>query len=140
MAPLPPRILVIDDSADLLRILDIVLSDEGFVVDLAPSAKAATELLLTTRPDLIICDLGTVDIGNFRVLSVLDANEKTRGTPVLFCTASDARRIGPALAAFNRPETAVLYKPFDLDDLLAHVVRLCRVRRSGAFAEAESRR
>lgn len=140
MAPSPPRILVIDDSVDLLQLLEIFLSSEGFIVDLAPSAAAAKELLLTTRPDLVICDLSITEVGNFRVLTLLDAGEKTRGTPVLICTATDERRVGPALAALNRPATEVLYKPFDLDDLLARTVRLCRVGREDEFAEACARR
>lgn len=125
MPPAPCRILVIEDDDDICQLFDILLSSEGYVVDCASSAEAVHALLATTRPDLVICDLGIAGLADFGILGLLDADDKQHGIPVLFCTAWDPRVVTSRLAALGRPRTEVVAKPFDLDALLGTIDRGC---------------
>lgn len=127
MLSTPAHILVIDAEDDLCAFFESLLSSEGYVVDCAPSAAAVHDLLATTRPDLVISDLGWTSDGraDFGILALLDASEQHHGLPVLFCTAWDARDMAPQVAALGRPHTALLAKPFDLDVLLGAIARGC---------------
>jgi DNA-binding response OmpR family regulator len=118
MPSMPYRILVIDDDDDLCRLFAALLSSEGYVVDCASSVAAVRQLLATTRPDLVLCDLGIRGLADFGILALLDADAKHLGIPVLFCTGWDERVVADHLTALGRPRTALIAKPFDLDALL----------------------
>lgn len=130
MPPTPYHILVIDADDGLCAFFDTLLSNEGYIVDCAPSAAAVPALLATTQPDLIISDLGCgrEGQGDFEILALLDADAKHCGLLVLFCTAWDERVLTPLVAALGRPHTALLAKPFDLDALLGAIARGCAGR------------
>ena len=56
-----PRILVIDDEAQIRRFLDIGLRAEGYEVLLAATAAEGLALAATQSPDLVILDIGLPD-------------------------------------------------------------------------------
>ena len=117
------RTIVIDDSPAYLGFMEVLLHGEGFCVQAAQSIEAARELLLTTRPDLIISDVRMPGSGAFGVLDLVDADDKTRTIPLLFCTGA-VQEIEDAAERLTRARTDVLFKPFDIDDLLARIARL----------------
>jgi DNA-binding response OmpR family regulator len=122
----PRQLLLVEDDPDLQRLLTLVLTDAGYLIDAAGSAAAARELLLTTRPDLVIADFSLHALPYDALLALIDGDAKTRGTPVLFCTARAPHEVAPLLATRPRAATALLYKPFELTDLLDQVVQLWR--------------
>ena len=121
-------IVVIDDTPHVLAFLEYFLRAEGFDVAAVGVATDADAAFAYRRPDLIISDLTMWGGAGRALLDLLDGDEKMRGTPVLWCTASvpDARGVA-ALPA--RDSTAVLLKPFDIDDLLLCVARLSNQER-----------
>ncbi|HVB84744.1 MAG TPA: response regulator, partial [Rhodanobacteraceae bacterium] len=56
-----PRVLVIDDEAQIRRFLDIGLRAEGYQVLLAATAAEGLAQAATQSPDLVILDLGLPD-------------------------------------------------------------------------------
>ena len=115
------KILVVEDNDDLRSLLLDVLEDADFEVMAARNGAEALELGHAFRPDAIILDL---------MMPVMDGPaflERRRQTPwltavpVLVLTAHPfVHRVLDGLAP-----TAVLRKPYDLDDLLAAVHGLC---------------
>ncbi|MFN8559886.1 MAG: response regulator [Dehalococcoidia bacterium] len=117
------HILVVDDSAEFLAFMQAMLDAEGFGVDIAADFGAARRLLSTRRPDLVISDVRLPGVEPFGILDVLAASDQMRGVPVLFCTAG-VEEVRAAADRLNREGVAVLFKPFDIDDLFQQIACL----------------
>lgn len=113
-------ILVVDDEAALLDVLDAYLRDEGFVVLRAADGRAAVDIALAERPDLVLLDL------NLPVLSGLEAFREIRAhldVPVIMLTARGAevdRVVGLELGADD-----YVSKPYSPREVVARVKRYC---------------
>lgn len=119
------RILVVDDSLEYLSFMETLLTGEGFEVTVASSIGAARNHLRDGLPDVIISDVRMPDLPPFGVLDLLEADARTRDLPVLFCTGAE-QEVESAAERLKRPRTDVLFKPFDIEELLARVARLAK--------------
>jgi two-component system response regulator MprA len=116
-----PRLLVVEDDADLRSLLRRGLVEEGFeVTAVADGASALTEA--EQWPDALIVDIGLPDADGRDVCQALRA----RGVdaPVLFLTARDA--ISDRLAGFGAGGDDYLVKPFHFGELVARLRALLR--------------
>ena len=114
---------VIDDEADARDLLRRLLEDQGAAVTLFDSAPAALEALKTSRPTVIVSDVGMPGMDGYQMIRALRAGE-----------ARDARVPALALTAFARAEDrkrslvagfqAHLAKPFDVAELVLLVADL----------------
>jgi two-component system alkaline phosphatase synthesis response regulator PhoP len=124
-------ILVVDDEAVLLDVLDAYLRDEGFVVLRASDGQAAVDIALAQRPDLVLLDL------NLPVLSGLEAFRAIRAhldVPVIMLTARGAevdRVVGLELGADD-----YVSKPYSPREVVARVKTV--LRRFTAAPDADS--
>jgi DNA-binding response OmpR family regulator len=75
------RILIVDDDRAILKLIERVLRDEAYAVDLAASGEEARTLALVNEYDGIILDLQLGDRHGFEILQELRRNG--RRTPVL---------------------------------------------------------
>jgi two-component system CheB/CheR fusion protein len=79
-APISPRrILIVDDSPDAIRTLEVLLSRLGHEIHTATDGPAALEAVAAFSPDLVILDLGLPDMDGFEVARRLRAAPKTSG-------------------------------------------------------------
>lgn len=123
----PCRVLVIDNDPDILALMETLLREEGHRVTTAATAAAARNLLATQRPDVVISDLSLWSLHIPEALLRLHREVIALGVPVLVCTAWPQRVVEEAtLLHAAGAHFAVLAKPFDVDELLAIVARLCR--------------
>jgi DNA-binding response OmpR family regulator len=81
------RILVVDDEADILNLLDYTLSRAGFEVVTAADGPEALEKAKRSTPSLIVLDIMLPDMDGTDVLKRLKDNEATRQIPVIMLTA-----------------------------------------------------
>lgn len=65
------NILVIDDDADILEMIDLGLSGEGYAVRLANGGTLALSLMAELRPDLVICDIKMPGLDGIATISRL---------------------------------------------------------------------
>jgi two-component system, OmpR family, response regulator MprA len=114
-----PGVLIVEDDDIVRRVLIEALTDEGYAVRAANDGLEALALLGEWRPRIILLDLmmPVMDGRTFR------AEQRARGLAddaalVVLSASRLAEEAGPALGA-----TAVLTKPFDIDDLLAAIDR-----------------
>ncbi len=116
------RILVIEDDADLQRMLALSLGREGWDVHYAYRGPEGFEKAVALLPQIILCDMMLPGYGGVELIRRLKANAATRDVPIIVMTAyfgsaslveSEIRKLGII---------EYLRKPFKLVDL----VRLLR--------------
>ncbi|HEX9904759.1 MAG TPA: PleD family two-component system response regulator [Propylenella sp.] len=83
------RILVVDDIAANVRLLEARLQAEYFDVRSAFNGREALELAVRDRPDLVILDVVMPDMTGFDVCRTLKADPRTAHVPVLIVTSLD---------------------------------------------------
>lgn len=123
MTSAAPRILVIDDEAQIRRFLDIGLRAEGYEVLLAATAKEGLALAATQSPDLLILDIGLPDMDGHEVLAEL---RQWSQIPVLMLSVRDAE--SEKVRALDRGANDYVTKPFGIQELMARLRALLRHR------------
>ncbi len=118
------RIAVIDDDEAIRDLLAELLTDEGYEPLVFADGTAALPALSGHPPDALILDLRLPSPRDgWALLALLRADPVLRTVPVLICSG-DQSAIWEQGACLDRPDCAVLAKPFDLDDLLALLQQL----------------
>jgi len=90
---------IIDDDADILRLLKMYLEDEGFRVATAETAGRGLLLARELRPDAIILDVLLPDQDGFNLLETLKAKPETSRIPVLILSVIKEKLKGMNLGA-----------------------------------------
>lgn len=117
----PPLILIVDDEEPIAETLALIVHDAGYAPMVASNGRQALELARTHWPTLVLTDMmmplldGPGLIAALREAAVAD---RRRMPPVIILTAggmAEAQSVGADV---------VLRKPFDLDVLERHIVRL----------------
>src|SRR5574342_894800 len=124
-----PTVLLVDDEADMLTLLDSNLRAEGFATLLADSGERALELLGTVVPDAVVLDLVLPDVPGVEVCQQIRGDPRTRSVPIVICTArgDEADRV----RAFELGADDYVTKPSSMREL---VLRLRAVLRRAAGA------
>ena len=78
-----PRILIIDDNASFRELLRIMLSNEGYSVEVAEDAVEGGKAMLAAQPDLVICDIDMPFMDGLELLSALRADASTASLKVI---------------------------------------------------------
>ena len=86
-----PRILVVDDEALIIRMLNEMLKTR-YELLVATSGEEALALAVAAAPELILLDVGLPDLNGYEVCRQLRDNPATRQIPVIFLTNHDERR------------------------------------------------
>jgi signal transduction histidine kinase len=84
-----PQILIVDDNAPAVEMLQRLLSGNGYEVLKAYSGLQALELAEERIPDLILLDVMMPGMSGHDVISQLKRNPKTADIPIIFITAKD---------------------------------------------------
>jgi len=116
------RILVVDDNATNLKLVRIVLQEEGYTVDAAASAKAALDSVRAARPQLILMDLQLPGMDGFALTRLLRQDPTLDDTPILALTAFAMK--GDEDRARSAGCDGYLTKPFELESLAAAIREL----------------
>ncbi len=123
MTSAAPRILVIDDEAQIRRFLDIGLRAEGYEVLLAANAAEGLGLAATQSPDLVILDIGLPDRDGHDVLADL---RQWSQVPVLMLSVRDDET--EKVRALDHGANDYVTKPFGIQELMARLRALLRNR------------
>ena len=115
------RILIIEDDEEILRVLNRVLTYEGYLVDTALTGKAGLLLASEQRPDLVILDLMLPNIDGLEVCRRL---QKLGNQPILILTAKDS--LEDQVKGLDSGADDYMVKPFEMDELLARIRALLR--------------
>lgn len=117
MLDMIPRILVVDDEENMLKLLQRVLSKEGYEVRTAASGSEAIRLLRDEDFDLIISDLVMPVLSGIDLLQ--EAKARKPDTQFILITAHGS--IGSAVEAMKTGAFDYLTKPFQREEILLAV-------------------
>lgn len=134
--PERPRILVIDDDAELCELLAELLGQEGYVVESSGDGRAGLTRAQSEPFALIVLDIMLPSLNGFEVLTRLRQGQSELGTgvPVIMLTAKGEdvdRIVGLEMGADD-----YLPKPFNPRELVA---RVRAIQRRAAPARAPAR-
>jgi two-component system KDP operon response regulator KdpE len=134
MTPTAPRVLVIDDEAQIRRFLDIGLRAEGYHVLLAATGQEGLALAATQSPDVVVLDIGLPDLEGHDVLREI---RQWSQVPVLMLSVRDAE--AEKVRALDAGANDYVTKPFGIQELMARLRVLLRQAAKGGEAEAAVR-
>jgi two-component system alkaline phosphatase synthesis response regulator PhoP len=130
-----PKVLVVDDAPDIVRLVRDYLEHAGFSVLAAANGVDALRIARTERPDLIVLDLGLPGRDGLDVTRELRRDQAVSSVPIVMLTAradESDKLVGLELGADD-----YVTKPFSAKELVARVRAVLR-RAQAAAAPAES--
>ena len=84
------RILVIEDTELMQRLICDILKKEGYEVYSAYSGEDGLDMVTAVKPDLIILDIVMPGLSGFDVCRILRADESNNLVPIIMLTAQDS--------------------------------------------------
>ncbi len=124
------RILIIDDAAQIRRVLKAMLVGRGYEVWTAASGEEGLETFRAALPDLVILDLALPGISGVEVCREL---RRDSAVPVIVLSVRDAE--SEKVGALDAGADDYLTKPFGTEELLARIRSVLRRRHPHAEAE-----
>jgi CheY-like chemotaxis protein/MinD-like ATPase involved in chromosome partitioning or flagellar assembly len=130
------KILIVDDDADTVKFISMILTRLGYDVVAALSGQQALELAHSEQPDLIVLDVMMPGLDGYEVARILRQDPQTATTPILMFTAK--AQVDDKVTGYNAGVNIYLTKPIHPIDLQANIKTLLAQRQ--ARPEAPSSR
>src|SRR5579862_408610 len=114
-----PRVLIVEDEADLSLMLSYNFEADGYVAETAADGDEAEQRLIEQPPDLVVLDWMLPGLSGLEICRRLRARESTRTLPVIMLTArgEETERVrGLSVGADD-----YVVKPFSVPELMARV-------------------
>jgi signal transduction histidine kinase/DNA-binding response OmpR family regulator/ligand-binding sensor domain-containing protein len=120
-----PRLLVVDDEANIRDLLTQELSEAGYTVTTASNGRDALARIRRQRPDLVILDVMMPEMNGFDVAAVLRNDPATLDIPIIILSIVQDRERG-----FRIGVDRYLTKPIDTNVLFKEIGTLLDQRKS----------
>jgi len=112
------KILILDDDADILEILAMLLSELGYDIRTTNSGETVFEHINEFHPDLLLMDVMLADMNGLAICKNIKENPLTSALPVILISGT------PDLDAFldlpGAPDDFIA-KPFNMDHLFTRI-------------------
>ena len=113
------KILLVEDDALLLEVMQNILESEGYEVIPAPNGKFALDLFDTFQPELVVSDIMMPEMDGYELLEAVRAKPEGVIVPFLFLSARTERTDVTRARMLGADD--YLFKPFDAPELLKAV-------------------
>jgi len=126
LADRPARVLIVDDQRQNRQLLEIMLSQEGFVLLTAARGDEALAIVAQQPPDLILLDVMMPGMDGYQVAARIKGDLSAKHIPIIMVTAlhdSNARMLGQRAGVDD-----FLSRPVDRAELLVRVRNLLRLK------------
>jgi DNA-binding response OmpR family regulator len=119
MMSMKKHILIIDDEFDIAEALATVLATEGYSAEIASTGQLGFDAIDKRLPDLIILDVMMPRLKGPEVVRIIREEKKLTSIPIILISASHEPK-----AIDEKQWSIYMRKPFDLDEMLAHITKL----------------
>lgn len=113
-----PRILMIDDDDDLLKITKSLLQRKGFEMDVCSDWDCASKKIKTFNPNLVLLDVFLNNSDGLQICSKLKTSPFTRHIPILVLSGYP-RLAETAIYEFGADD--FIAKPFEIDEMISKI-------------------
>ncbi len=117
------RILCIEDEAEMIELMRLVLEREGFEVTGAMGGEQGLKAMRQEKPDLILLDLMMPGIDGWEVYRQMRADKELTEIPVIIVTAK-AQSIDKVLGLQVAKVADYITKPFGPKELIGSIERV----------------
>src|SRR5262245_16906697 len=116
------KVLVVDDEANLRKVLGALLRSEGYEVSLAADGEMGLNEFRKNGADIVVTDLVMPKFGGMELLKAI--NDLAPDVPVIIVTAHGT--VDSAVEAIKRGAFDYITKPYDKDELRAVIAMAAR--------------
>ncbi len=121
-----PVILIVDDEARNLRLMEALLTPEGYNIAKAANGREALDRVMETSPDVILMDVMMPVMDGFETTRLLKQDAETRSIPIVMVTA--LQDIHNRIKALEAGADDFLSKPVDKLELRTRIQTLVKVK------------
>ncbi|MFB2897779.1 response regulator [Aerosakkonemataceae cyanobacterium BLCC-F50] len=121
------QILIVDDVADNLLMMQNLLGKEGYCVSTYDNGNEAIASILASPPDLILLDVMMPNLDGYEVTFKIRSQPHLPYIPILLICADESQNLANGL---DLGADDFLYEPLKINDLLARVRSLLRLKYS----------
>ena len=121
----PVKVLIIEDDAQMLRFLQVLLEGHGYDIHCCATAKDGLLKVAELTPDIILLDLGLPDMDGLNLVTDIRG---WSGIPIIVISARDQEN--DKVKALDNGADDYLTKPFGSSELLARIRVALRHRNS----------
>ncbi len=122
----PPKILVVDDTPQNIKLLKDLLEVKGYAVATAVNGEEALTRLAVENPDLVLLDVMMPGLSGYDVCRKIREDPQTALLPVVLCTSLDPQQ--ERIKGIEAGADDFLSKPVNQPELFARVKSLLRVK------------
>ncbi len=122
------NILCIEDEAEMIDLIRLILGRRGYEVRGANGGRQGLELMRQERPDLVLLDLMMADMDGWEVYQRMKNDAALNDIPVIVVTAK-AQSIDRVLGLHIAKVDDYITKPFSPQELLAAVEKVLKKSR-----------
>ena len=126
------KILNIDDSPTVQRLIEMILSSQGYQVVLASDGEAGIAMAKAEKPEVILVDFVMPKMNGFQVCKTLKEDPEFQDTPIILVT-SKGDKVGSKFVDVLGI-TEYFTKPFQPEELLAKIREVIDKRKAAAGA------
>jgi adenylate cyclase len=123
---MPPKILIVDDTAHNVKMLADLLAAKGYAIVTAASGQEGLEKVEAEQPDLVLLDVMMPGMDGYEVCRRIRANPEYGILPVVMVTALDPAR--ERIKGLDAGADDFLTKPVNMAELIARVRSLLRIK------------
>jgi len=114
-----PSILVVDDEYGVGEVIEAILEDEGYVVEIAINGRQGLERMAEAKPDLVLLDVMMPIMDGPAMLAAMRAEPKLVDVPVVMMSSLDEKTVRERAIG----HTLFLRKPFRSTHIVEAVVK-----------------
>lgn len=120
------EILIVDDTPNNLRLLSMILTNNGYEVRKATNGRMALSSIKASPPDLILLDIKMPEMDGYETCKNLKEDPFTESIPVIFISALDD--VSDKVKAFSLGGIDYITKPFQQEEVLARIQNQLRIK------------
>jgi DNA-binding response OmpR family regulator len=125
------KILLLEDDLNLRETIEEELEEEGFNITSTDNSDDVLDLTYEEKFDLYLFDVNVIGMNGFKLLEAL--REAGDETPTIFLTSKN--KTTDVIEGFDVGASDYLKKPFDIDELIARMLRFLTKKKSYKISE-----